>query len=649
MTLLLRFVTALTLGIAACARAQGDDPQLMAVRDAIAAAENGRLDPSQAATLNKHPLYGWIEYANLRRNIDTISNTQAQSFLSRYADQAVAHAFRSAWLPVVVRRKDWNTLLTNWKPTHTVSLRCAQLEARYRLGKADTQWTKEAQELWRDADKPVPNICDSVFAALSAQGGLDNALRWARIEAAADAQQPEVMRAAARGLPTSDQTLANNYAAFVEAPNQAQAVPNWPKTERSQRIVIDGLARMAKADPSAAERSLPKYTDALNLNEAQRGQVLYQIALWTVASYQPESARRLAAVPESAYDERLHEWRTREAMARGDWQAALNAIRKMPPTQRGDPRWQYFEARLAEKTGDSVQSQTLYRAAARSATFHGFLAADHLQQPYSLCPWHPNDTPDHAQAKAAVARTPALVRAIGLFQIDRTAWATLEWSDALTHFNDNERRLAVEVASDAEWFDRAVFALGKQPAELRMYDLRFPIRHETTIHREATKNGLDPAWITAEIRAESIFNPHARSPANARGLMQVLPSTAASVSKRLGLTDYSNANSLYDADTNIIIGSAYLRQLLDQYNHPYLTIAAYNGGPGSVQRWLSQRPNYDPDLWIETINYKETREYVARVLAFSVIYDWRINGDTVLLTDRLLGKSTHDRKQVICQ
>ncbi|MRU34671.1 lytic murein transglycosylase, partial [Xylella fastidiosa subsp. multiplex] len=76
----------------------------------------------------------------------------------------------------------------------------AQLEARYRLGKADTQSTKEAQELWRDAEKPVPNICDSVFATLSAQGGLDNALRWARIEAAADAQQPEVMRASARGL-----------------------------------------------------------------------------------------------------------------------------------------------------------------------------------------------------------------------------------------------------------------------------------------------------------------------------------------------------------------------------------------------------------------------------------------------------------------
>ncbi|MCD8456207.1 lytic transglycosylase domain-containing protein [Xylella taiwanensis] len=647
MTLLLRFVTVLALGITGCARAQNGDPQLLAVRNAIAAAENGRLDPSQAATLSGHPLYGWIEYANLRRNIDTISNTQAQNFLSRYADQAVAQAFRSAWLPVVVRRKDWATLLANWKPTRTISLRCAQLEARQRLGKADAQWTKEVQALWRDAGKPMSDACDSVFAALSAQGDLDNTLRWARIEAAADAQQPEVMRAAARGLPATDQALANDYASFVETPHRPAL--NWPKTERSQRIVIDGLARLARSDPSAVERSLPTYVDALDLNETQRGQVLYQIALWTVASYLPDAARRLAAVPESAYDERLHEWRTREALARGDWPAALEAIRKMPPTQRGDPRWQYFEARLAEKTGESVQAQTLYRAAARSATFHGFLAADHLQQPYTLCPWHPNDAADRTQAKAAVARTPALVRAISLFQIDRTAWATLEWNDALTRFNDNERRLAVEVASAADWFDRAVFALGKQPAELRMYDLRFPVRHDATINREAAKHGLDPAWIAAEIRAESVFNPRARSPANARGLMQVLPSTAASVAKRIGLTDYGNADNLYDADTNIAIGSAYLRQLLDQYNHPYLTIAAYNAGPGSVQRWLAQRPNYDPDLWIETINYKETREYVARVLAFSVIYDWRLNGDALPLTDRLLGKPSHLRKQIICQ
>ncbi len=91
--------------------------------------------------------------------------------------------------------------------------------------------------------------------------------------------------------------------------------------------------------------------------------MLYQIALWTVASYLPDSARRLNAVPESAYDERLHEWRVREAMSRGDWPAALTAIRKMGSKQRSDPRWRYFEGRMLEKTGQAQQAQPLFRDA----------------------------------------------------------------------------------------------------------------------------------------------------------------------------------------------------------------------------------------------------------------------------------------------
>jgi soluble lytic murein transglycosylase len=374
--------------------------------------------------------------------------------------------------------------------------------------------------------------------------------------------------------------------------------------------------------------------------------VLYQIALWTVASYLPDSARRLNAVPESAYDERLHEWRAREAMARGDWPAALAAIRKMSASQRNDSRWQYFEARLAEKTGETTAAQTLYRSAARQPTFHGFLAADRLQQPYALCPWQPNDS---AQAKATVARDPALIRSFELYKLDRASWATQEWNDALSRFDDTQRRLAVEVAGDNGWFDRAVFALGKQPDEQRLYTLRFPLHHDDTIRREAARNALDPAWVAAEIRAESVFNPNARSGANAMGLMQVLPGTGAGVAKSIGLAGYGGASSLYDPDTNIAIGSAYLRQLLDKYSgQPYITIAAYNAGPTPAARWLGQRPSHDPDIWIETISYKETREYVARVLAFSVIYDWRLNGDALPLSDRMVGKLVDTRRKFVC-
>lgn len=632
-------------GVGADAGAQSLDAQRAQMKAAIENAERGQFDSGQAAGLAKHPLYGWLEYANLRRNIDTVTTAQAQDFLKRYNGQAVASSFRSVWLPAVARRQDWPTLLANWAPTENVGLRCAQLNARQATGKADAQWVSEAQAIWRSTGKSLPDACDPVFAALDAKGGMSAELRWERIDAAADAQEPAVMRSAARGLPAADLALANTYAAFVDKPN-ASAL-NWPRNERSRRIATDGLAKLAKADPDATEQQLPQYANALQLSAAQQADVKYQIALWTVASYGPDSARRLNAVPDSAYDERLHEWRAREAMSRGDWPATLVAIRKMEPKQRSDSRWRYFEARMLDKTGKRNEALPLYREAARAATFHGFLAADQLgQSTYTLCPVEPKDS---AQAQATVARDPAIVRAMELFKIERSGWAVAEWNDALTRFDTTQRRIAVEVARDNGWFDRAVFSLGKTPEEQRLYSLRFPLHHDDAIRRESARNAIDPAWVAAEIRAESIFNPKARSPANAMGLMQVLPATGASVAKTIGLTNYGGAASLYDADTNIAIGTAYLRQLMNKYEGlPYVTIAAYNAGPTPTARWQSQRPGFDPDIWIETISYKETREYVARILAFSVIYDWRLNGDALPVTDRMNGRLQAKRKAFAC-
>lgn len=650
---------AATLATAACAQTTAapppavasvpapiHDPQLPRLRAALDSAERGQFDATQYADLTRHPLYGWVEYAGLRRNIDTLSNAQAQNFLSRYGDQAVGTAFREIWLAATARREDWPAFIAAWKPelAKSTSLRCAELSARQALRRADAQWTRDAQAVWTANGKALPDECDAPMALLAAQGGLSDDLRWQRIDAAAAEGLPAVMRSAARGLPADQQAQANDYAAFLEGVNERAL--GWPKTERSRRMASYGLARLGKSAPDAAEAQLPKYASALGFSDEDRGRVLYQTALWTVASYGPESAQRLNAVPAVSYDERLHEWRAREAMARSDWAGALAAIRKMGPKQRADSRWQYFEARLSERAGDKAGADRLYREAARKPEFHGFLAADRVGLPYALCPLIPNDS---AAAKAAIARDPALLRAMGLYKIERKSWAIREWDDALSRYDDNQRRIAVEVAQSHGWFDRAVFSLGKgKPDELRLYNLRFPLHHDATIRRESTKNNLDPAWVAAEIRAESVFDPNARSGANAMGLMQVVPATGANVSKRLGLP-WGGASSLYDSDTNIILGTAYLRELLDKYGgQPYFAMAGYNAGPAPLARWQSQRPGMDADFWIETISYKETREYVARVLAFSVIYDWRLNGDAMNLTDRMRGRIDAPRKRFAC-
>jgi len=654
MPLRLRFLAlpGLLALLPALSNAQGNPvqvaPPVPRIQAAIEAAERGQFDAAAfpgLAGADGDPLYGWVEYAALRRDLATIPAAQATAFLTSHgSDPALVSTFRELWLGEAARRQDWPAFRAAWSPSiKGTALRCSELTARQATSTIDAQWTTDAQAIWRSSGKPLPGACDPVFAALAASGGLPPVLRWERIDKAAGEWNVDVMRAAAQGLPADEFAQANDYAAYLDqADDRAQ---RWPATTRSRWMASQGLARLGKNNPDAAEALLPATAQALAFSEADRGRVLYQIALWTVASYAPASARRLAAVPDSAYDANLHEWQVREAIARSDWTAALAAIRRMPDAQRRDSRWTYFEGRLLQLTGDAAGARAAFQRAAREPQFHGFLAADRIGQPYALCPWTPQDS---AADKAKVAADPAMRRAMGLYAIGRTAWAQREWDDALAHFDDTQRRLAVEVAQDNGWFDRAVFALGRTPDELRLYTLRFPLHHDQTIRREAAKNGVDPAWMAAEIRAESVFNPKARSAANALGLMQLVPATGMAVARRIGLP-WTGADSLYDPDTSIAIGTAYMRQLLDTYGgKPYFAIAGYNAGPTPMLRWQSQRPGMDPDFWIETISYRETREYVARVLAFSTLYDWRLNGNAVPLDDRMRGTATLQRKAFAC-
>ena len=210
---------------------------------------------------------------------------------------------------------------------------------------------------------------------------------------------------------------------------------------------------------------------------------------------------------------------------------------------------------------------------------------------------------------------------------------------------NDERRLAVQRALTQGWYDRAVFGMGSAADDQQQYALRFPLHHESDLRDQARINDLDPAWVAGQTRAESIFMTNARSAADARGLMQLLPGTGALMAQRLGLP-WQGGDSLFDPATNLTLGTAYLRKMLDHYEGaPYLAIAAYNAGPAPVDRWRLARPGLEPDFFIEAIPYKETREYVARVLAFSVVYDWRLNGSAALLSERLAGRPVGEPTQ----
>jgi soluble lytic murein transglycosylase len=117
--------------------------------------------------------------------------------------------------------------------------------------------------------------------------------------------------------------------------------------------------------------------------------------------------------------------------------------------------------------------------------------------------------------------------------------------------------------------------------------------------------------------------------------MQLMPKTGMETAAKYHIP-LSGTGQLYEPETNILIGSAYLGDVMKQYNgNIVLASAAYNAGPHNVQRWLPQEDKQSSDNWIATITYKETRTYVQRILAYMAIYDWRMERLITPLSERM--------------
>lgn len=614
-------------------------PSDAAMQSALLAAEQGRLTPGQARAVANHPLHAWLDYARIRQSLSTASNSDVGAALDRDAGQPAGIALADMWRAELARRQDWGALSAlDAAGSDSQANGCLDLQADAKLGRFDDAWTQNARKVWRSG-RPWASACREPMATLEARGGVDDALRWNRFDAALEQRLPSVMRDAGKGLPADQSKLAGEYADFLGAPRDSALA--WPKTTRSRAVVTAGLEQEAKNNPDAVEAALPKWSSAFTLDDAQRGRVLAAIARASAIDNDPRTPQRFAVVPAASFDDALHEMRARDALSRGDWAGTLAAIRAMPDALRNTSRWTYFLGRALEQAGQREQARAAYADAARNSEFHGFLAADRLHQPYRLCPLPTPQTP---------LQSPGFQRALALHRIGRNDWAGREWTAAAKSSSQAQRLAAVRDALSQQWFDRAAFGMDRdQPREMRLLDLRFPLHYDDAIERAATANRLDPAWVAAEIRAESLFDPRARSNADARGLMQLIPDTGQRIARRSGIP-YADSSSLYDAGSNIAIGSAYLRDLLDRANGSLpVVIAGYNAGPNAAARWKSQRPALDADAWIESIPYKETREYVPRVLGFSVMYDWRMHGKMLRLSDRMAGRLDGERAAPTCE
>lgn len=601
-----------------------------AFRQAYAAAQQGGDGwRSLAAGLHDYPLYPYLPAAALEHDIQQTDLATVQAYLTQYPDALPAADLRRDFLLELARRQDWNDFLALYQPGLGEALGCDALQARLARG-GTLDFDTDLAALW--ARPSLPDACDPVLSAAHDQGLLTSARLWTRIERAAKAGQAGTISKLAGWLPADDSAAAQQLLLALRDPAAAvTAALNWPDGPSQRQAVTLALTRLARQQSDSAEAAWQNLQSRFRFSAAQRDAILRTLALYRATDFSSDALELLIALPAAAQTDATREWRARVALAAQNWPAVLAAIEAMSATRQQDGEWRYFRARALAALGRTDEAQARFAALAAEPTFFGFLAADRLDQPYAICPLQLVADPQREQA---LLQQPGLLRAFELYAVGLPKFARREWARALQGADPDTLRLAADLANRHGWYDRAVFTLTSGEA-LRLYRLRFPLARQDGVVAQAEQAGIEPAWAYGILRSESAWMSDARSSADARGLMQLLPATAARVARRNGLS-WGGGDTLYDPSVNIELGTRYLTQLAARYNGaPWLTSAAYNAGPNRVDQWLAARGTLAPDLFIATIPFKETREYVARVMAFSLIYDWRLNGTVVPLASRL--------------
>jgi soluble lytic murein transglycosylase len=605
--------------------------QRAAFKQAYAAANQGGEGwRAQARGLKDYPLYPYLEAASLEHDLQQADRSSVEAYLRQYPELIPANDLRRDFLQELARRQDWNDFLALYQPGLGDALSCYALQAQL-AGGAKLDFNRDLAGLW--AEPALPSACDPVLQAAFDQGLLPPTRIWSRIDAAMEAGKGGTISGLSQWLPPDQAQTAKNLAlAFNDPAAAVLAARQWLDEPRYRVAATAALVRLARRQTSMADDAWQQLQTHLHFAPAQRDRVLNALAVFHATDLDPDALKLLADLPPAAQTPASREWRVRVALAAKDWQAVLDGIEAMPPAQQQDDEWQYFRARALSELGRTEQAQRAYARVAEQSSYFGYLAADHQQAPYALCSAQLQADPPTRQAVLAM---PGMRRAFELFAVGMPKQARREWSLALANSDAQTVRQAVLLANERGWYDRAVFAFNNGDA-LHYYALRFPLASQDGLVPQAQQAGIDPSWAYGILRVESAWMSDAQSGADARGLMQLLPSTAAGLARRYGLP-WSGGNSLYDPAVNIELGTRYLAQMLTRFNGSlWLASAAYNAGAARVQQWAAARSTLPPDLFVATIPYQETRDYVARVMYYSVIYDWRQHGKAAPISSRML-------------
>lgn len=597
-----------------------------------AVAEPGMLSDAVHKAMSAYPLYPYLEYQALRSSLDQQTDARIHDFLERNADTPLYGRLLFAWARHAGDKGQWNSFNTAWQKIQRPSTDLECLHGRYQLEQGDTAaaWD-QARSLWT-VGHSQPDICDPLFNAWLKSDNFHSADALKRYRAALINGREGLATYVNRFITDSaDQLEAKRALRLFQTPRTLLDEPTQlsAATPHAQPLLAMTVRRLARQDLQAAIELWIRDRDRLKLPAEAQAELTNYLGVWFAKRFPGAEDRRLLQQLDPKYqDGELTGWRVRLALAERNWSEVLKLLETMPQEERESDRWRYWQAIASQGLGRN-DNGTL-KALAGERSFYGFMAAQRLGQNYTLN--HSEAALDDQQLDN-IARMPAFVRMRELLALERYSDARSEWNLATAQMTESQIHHAAHLVSRWGWHHQGI----RGAISSRQWDdmqLRFPNPYPDLYSRHAGSRNIDPAWAVAVTRQESAFWMGATSRVGARGLMQLMPATARETARRHGIS-LSNLSALNDPDTNIQLGTAYLSEVAERFNgNQAHATAAYNAGPNRVNSWLKARGDLPLDIWIETIPFDETRNYVQNVLSFRVIYQRLENNPVALFSDQ---------------
>jgi soluble lytic murein transglycosylase len=632
-----------------------------ALQDASAAFRKGdraRVDAALSAVAG-HPLQAWVEYWSLSLRLHEVPASDIRAFLQRNAGTYVEDRLRNDWLLQLGRQRDW----TNFRAEHAAyrmrddtEVKCYALLADRLADKsalaATTAAADEVRRLWH-AQREADDGCALAAQELHTAGRLPALEVWKKARLAVDSNRPRAARVAI-GL-VAPEAVAAFDEVFKQPERWLKGRVTAPGRARKELVLL-ALIRWGASDLGAAQTALDQKW-SVHLTAEERNWAWGALGRQAAQKLQPDALETFANVarPADLSDDMLGWW-TRAALRAGkgpQWSTVLKTTEALSDLAKTDSTWAYWRARalLALAATERTDTAQRHRAEAeqmlqRIAGPFGFyeqLALEQLGKPIVL----PPPPPPLSDSERQQARQNAgLQRALLAIRSGLRSEGVREWNYHTNLVNADgqaggmptrELLAAAQLACDAGVWDRCINTSDRTRGEFDVAQ-RYPMPFRDSVVRRSQDIALDPAYVYGLIRQESRFVMDARSVVGASGLMQVMPATAKWTARKIGMAGFT-PDQISDRDTNIAIGTGYLKLVLDDFQGSLpLAAAAYNAGPSRSRNWRAPGgtgPDLEGAIWAENVPFAETRDYVKKVLANTTVYAAVLTRQPQSLRERL--------------